>query len=117
MNEDELIIYPCKITGGRHAELRLPPELSAADVRRIHAFLLTQVDDESDVSDIIDRGFRPDPEPAQERRVCTSQHHEGVTHTAAASHLPCYFSCVVNAPGVPSRGHFPVGQAHWDRRS
>lgn len=68
MNEDELIIYPCKITGGRHAELRLPPELSAADVRRIHAFLLTQVDDESDVSDIIDRGFRPDPEPAQETR-------------------------------------------------
>lgn len=42
----DLLNYTCKISRGRLVQIMLPAELSHADVRRIHAFLLTQVDDD-----------------------------------------------------------------------
>ncbi len=43
----DFVLYKCKISGGQVIELALPPNLTAEDVKRIHAFLLTQVDDEN----------------------------------------------------------------------
>ena len=86
MNEDELIIYPCKITGGRHAELRLPPELSAADVRRIHAFLLTQVDDDQVVPRVLDNvgpGRRPKYQILYQGRQLSVEEAAAVTGISA----------------------------------
>ncbi len=40
------VLYKCKISGGQVIELPLPPKLTAEDVKRLHAFLLTQIDDE-----------------------------------------------------------------------
>jgi hypothetical protein len=42
----EFIIYRCKISKGRVLEIPLPPDFTQADVKRLHAFLLTQVDDD-----------------------------------------------------------------------
>jgi hypothetical protein len=39
------IIYKCKISGGRIIEIPLPPEFTKADASKMHAFLLTQIDD------------------------------------------------------------------------
>jgi hypothetical protein len=44
----DYIIYRCKITRGRILDLPLPPNFTAKDAERIHAFLLTQVDDEDE---------------------------------------------------------------------
>jgi hypothetical protein len=41
----DFIVYKCKITKGRVIEIPLPPDFTQADVKRLHAFLLTQVDD------------------------------------------------------------------------
>jgi hypothetical protein len=43
------IVYKCKISGGCVIELPLPPKLSATDVKKLHAFLETQVDDDEEV--------------------------------------------------------------------
>jgi hypothetical protein len=42
----DFVIYKCKISGGRIIEIPLPPKFATADVDRLHAFLLTQIDDE-----------------------------------------------------------------------
>lgn len=42
----DFVIYKCKITGGRIIDLPLPPDFSSSDVKRLHAFLQTQVDDD-----------------------------------------------------------------------
>lgn len=42
----EFVIYRCKLSGGRVIEIPLPQKFTRADVGRLHAFLLTQVDDE-----------------------------------------------------------------------
>jgi len=42
----EFIIYRCKIAKGRVIEIPLPKEITKAEVDRIHAFLVTQIDDE-----------------------------------------------------------------------
>lgn len=41
----DFIVYKCKIGKGRIIEIPLPPEFTKSDVQRLHAFLLTQVDD------------------------------------------------------------------------
>lgn len=41
----DFIIYRCKISGGRVLEIPLPPDFKQTDANRMHAFLLTQVDD------------------------------------------------------------------------
>ena len=42
----DFIVYQCKISKGRFLEIPLPREFTKAEVERLHAFLLTQVDDE-----------------------------------------------------------------------
>lgn len=42
----DFIVYPCKIAKGRVIEIPLPREITKAEVARIHAFLMTQIDDE-----------------------------------------------------------------------
>lgn len=42
----DYIIYRCKLTKSLVIEIPLPPRFSAADARKLHAFLLTQVDDD-----------------------------------------------------------------------
>lgn len=44
----DYIIYRCKITQGRILDLPLPPNFTRKDAKRIHNFLLTQVDDVDD---------------------------------------------------------------------
>lgn len=44
----DFVIYKCKISGGRIIEIPLPPKFATADVNRLHAFLLTQIDDLQD---------------------------------------------------------------------
>jgi hypothetical protein len=44
--DDDFIIYKAKISGGRVIDVPLPKALKKADVEKLHAFLLTQVDDE-----------------------------------------------------------------------
>jgi hypothetical protein len=39
-------IYRCKIAGGVILEIALPPKFRQVDVKKLHAFLLTQVDDD-----------------------------------------------------------------------
>ena len=39
------IVYKCKISKNRVLEIPLPSDFTQADVKRLHAFLLTQVDD------------------------------------------------------------------------
>lgn len=41
----DFVVYRTKISGGRVIALPLPSDLSAEDVRRLHAVLLTFVDD------------------------------------------------------------------------
>lgn len=41
----DFVVFSCKITGGRVIQIGLPAALTRADVARLHAFLLTQVDD------------------------------------------------------------------------
>lgn len=41
----DFVLYACKLSRGRFVQIPLPLDLSIADVERIHAFLLTQVDD------------------------------------------------------------------------
>lgn len=41
----DFVIYKVKIGDGKVIDLPLPPKLTAADVKRLHAFLLTQIDD------------------------------------------------------------------------
>ncbi len=41
----DFIIYRCKIGKGRVIEIPLPPEFTQTDVKRLYAFLQTQVDD------------------------------------------------------------------------
>lgn len=43
---EDFVIFKCKITGGQFIDIALPPSLTTADVTRLNAFLLTQVDDE-----------------------------------------------------------------------
>lgn len=43
----DFVIYKCKIGGGRVIDIPLPPKFTRADVKRLHAFLETQVDDDS----------------------------------------------------------------------
>jgi hypothetical protein len=43
---EDFVIYKCKISGGRVIDIPLPPKLTQSDVRRLYAFLQTQVDDE-----------------------------------------------------------------------
>lgn len=50
---DNFIVYRCKIAKGEFIEIPLPKEITKAEVDRIHAFLLTQIDDE----DEDDEGF------------------------------------------------------------
>jgi hypothetical protein len=42
------VVYKCKIARGKIIEIALPKEITKAEVDRIHAFLLTQIDDEDD---------------------------------------------------------------------
>lgn len=42
---EETVEYPCRITRGRYVRLRVPVDLTTADVERIAAFLRTQADD------------------------------------------------------------------------
>lgn len=46
----DFVIYKCKIGGGRVIDLPLPPKLARADVKRLCAFLESQVDEESEAS-------------------------------------------------------------------
>jgi hypothetical protein len=41
----DFVIYKCKISGGRIIEVPLPPEFTKVDATKLHAFLLTQIDD------------------------------------------------------------------------
>ncbi len=41
----DFVLYACKLSRGRFVQIPLPLELTRVDVERIHAFLLTQVDD------------------------------------------------------------------------
>jgi hypothetical protein len=43
---NDFVIYKCKISGGRVIDIPLPPQFSQGDVNRLHAFLLTQVDED-----------------------------------------------------------------------
>jgi hypothetical protein len=43
----DFVIYRCKISGGRIIEVPLPPRFTQGDVDRLHAFLKTQVDDDT----------------------------------------------------------------------
>jgi hypothetical protein len=43
----DFIVYKCKISQGRVIEIPLPSGFTQADVKRLHAFLLTQVDDDA----------------------------------------------------------------------
>lgn len=42
---DDFIVYKCKIAKGVVIEIPLPKEITKVEVDRIHAFLLTQIDD------------------------------------------------------------------------
>lgn len=42
----DFVIYTCKIGKGRLIKVPLPPEFTRAEVERLYAFLLTQVDEE-----------------------------------------------------------------------
>lgn len=46
----DYIVYKCKLGQGRVIEIPLPPRFSKADAGRLHAFLLTQVDEEPDTT-------------------------------------------------------------------
>lgn len=45
----DFIVYRCKIGKGRIIEIPLPPDFTTADVKRLYAFLQTQVDDEETI--------------------------------------------------------------------
>jgi hypothetical protein len=45
---ENFVIYKCKISGGRVIDIPLPPEFSQSDVKRLYAFLQTQVDDDDE---------------------------------------------------------------------
>jgi hypothetical protein len=47
----DFIIYRCKIGKGRIIEIPLPPDFKTADVKRLYAFLKTQVDDVDEAQD------------------------------------------------------------------
>ncbi len=42
----DFVIYKCKIGGGRVINIPLPPAFTKTDMKRLHAFLETQVDEE-----------------------------------------------------------------------
>ncbi len=42
----DFVIYKCKIGQGRVINIPLPPRFTSSDVKRLHAFLATQVDDD-----------------------------------------------------------------------
>jgi len=42
---DDFVVYKCKISRGRVIDVPLPPNLADSDVKRIHAFLQTQIDE------------------------------------------------------------------------
>jgi hypothetical protein len=44
----DFIIYRAKISGGKVLNIPLPPKLRRADVEKLHAFLETQIDDETE---------------------------------------------------------------------
>jgi hypothetical protein len=44
----DFVIYKCKIGKGRVIDIPLPPTFTKADVKRLNAFLETQVDDEGE---------------------------------------------------------------------
>jgi hypothetical protein len=45
----DFIVYKCKLSRGRVIDIPLPPDFTAADVKRMNAFLETQIDDAEEV--------------------------------------------------------------------
>jgi hypothetical protein len=46
----DFVVYKAKISGGRIIDIPLPPKLRSSDVDKIHKLLLTQIDDEEEVT-------------------------------------------------------------------